>query len=117
MLIVHNKNKELYAKSGVCLSEVVCAHYQDADFKIAPVYQVVVQERDRWNQVTKEFAALPVILQNLATMRSDIESICDRIDKLEIALTEQLEAVSTVELQNWKEHHNNQLQKHKQKKT
>jgi hypothetical protein len=115
MMILHNKNKELFAKCGVCVV-FLNSNCQDTDFKIAPVYQVVLQERERWNHVTKEFAILPTILQGLATMKNDIDTICDRMDKLEIALSQQLESVATVELQTWKEHQNSQLQKHRTKK-
>eukprot|EP01118_Nematostelium_gracile_P004881 TRINITY_DN1580_c0_g1_i1.p1 TRINITY_DN1580_c0_g1~~TRINITY_DN1580_c0_g1_i1.p1 ORF type:complete len:396 (+),score=145.16 TRINITY_DN1580_c0_g1_i1:36-1223(+) len=77
------------------------------DRKIVPVYQKCLAEHKLWNEFRKELNFIPEITENINRMAGDVDEICKRIDLLEATLTEQIEQVYSVQLENYKQHQSN----------
>jgi len=85
------------------------------DTKIAPVYQLCIVQRDIWGQLVRDFSTLNDVQERIDSVKSEVEKICERMDLLEMALTEQTEAATSVELQTWKDFQVGLTLKHHQK--
>jgi len=91
LLNLHSNNRCLAMKA------------ESTDKKIVPVYSYVIQQQEAWNRFQKEIKIIPEINQNIEKIKVDLDSICGRIEQLEVLLSEQIESTNDKMVDNYKE--------------
>jgi len=112
--LLHKYESELLALRTI--NRNLAAKGDATDKKIGPVYQRIVAEHEAWNKFRKELNIIPDITSNIAKLQGEIEIICNRLDLLESALTEQTEQVHSLQLESYKQHQINLTELYRRKK-
>jgi len=71
------------------------------DKQIRPVAQYCRIQNELWNGLHNQLASLPDMVENIAKLSSEIGIVCERIEKLEELLNEQMTTASNLEVQNF----------------